>query len=459
MEVTKVKSKTIIGNSHILKPGYHMNFGKKRIEKAIYNKFPFESLGNVSASVFTGGIFKRVFVDDPKYGHPYISAQHMMNSNPLDVAKLISKKYTPRQEEMSLKENQILVSCAGTIGNVRLITKDLEGVIGSQDIIRVDSDDAKMPYGYLYAYLASKTAYNYMQSYIYGSVVPRIEPKTLSRLPIPILTAEKQHQIHLLIVEALELAVKANNILTSITKEIESNFVLIKRNKTEIISIKTILEGDKYTSESRLESDFYSNSVKEIEFQIKKDNYCMLGDLAQEIYRSGLRERKFVKENGIPMITGQDLSQRNLSDLKQLSKKFTRNIDKSTTKNKDILISVQGTIGRVEYVLNNQYKGVFASEQLSKITINENLIHPGYVFAFLKSKVGQILLNKYKTGSIIEWIKENNIASVLIPIPSDLGKRIGVEIDKYAELFNLSVTKENQAIALIEKEIDLWQVS
>ena len=44
MEVTKVKSKTIIGNSHILKPGYHMNYGKKRIEKAIYNKFPFESL-------------------------------------------------------------------------------------------------------------------------------------------------------------------------------------------------------------------------------------------------------------------------------------------------------------------------------------------------------------------------------------------------------------------------------
>jgi type I restriction enzyme S subunit len=76
------------------------------------------------------------------------------------------------------------VSCAGTVGNVRLITKDLEGVIGSQDIIRVNPDDTKLPYGYLYAYLASKTAYNYMQSYIYGSVVPRIEPNTLSRLPI-----------------------------------------------------------------------------------------------------------------------------------------------------------------------------------------------------------------------------------------------------------------------------------
>ncbi|MGV0752596.1 methylation-associated defense system restriction endonuclease subunit S MAD5 [Empedobacter brevis] len=459
MEITQIKSKTILDNSFILKPGYHMNYGKKRIEKAIYSKFPFDNLGNVCASVFTGGIFKRVFVDDSQYGDPYISAQHMMNTNPLDVAKIISKKYTPKQEEMSLKENQILVSCAGTVGNIRLITKDLEGVIGSQDIIRINPDKTKLPYGYLYAYLASKTAYNYMQSYIYGSVVPRIEPNTLSKLPVPILSEEKQQQIHQLIVEASELSVKANSTLTSIIKEIESNFTLTKRNKTETVSIREIMQGDKYTSECRLEADFYSNSIKEVESQIKKNNHSMLGDLVHEIYRSGLRERKFVKENGIPMITGQDLSQRGLGNLKQLSKKFTKNIEKSTTKNKDILISVQGTIGRIEYVLNNQYKGVFASEQLSKITVNEALIHPGYIFAFLKSEIGQVLLNKYKTGSIIEWIKENNIASVLIPIPSDFGNRIGMEVDKYAELLNLSITKENQAIALIEKEIDLWQVS
>jgi hypothetical protein len=30
--------------------------------------------------------------------------------------------------QMVLKENQILVSCAGTVGNVRLINKNLVGV-------------------------------------------------------------------------------------------------------------------------------------------------------------------------------------------------------------------------------------------------------------------------------------------------------------------------------------------
>ena len=194
METTKVNLNSITKNTFILKPNFHMNFGKRRIEQARKNGLRFESLGNVVDKVFTGGIFKRVFVESSEFGLPYISAQHMMNSNPLDVAKIISKKYTPRQDDMSLKENQILISCAGTVGNVKLITSDLEGVIGSQDIIRVDVDD-KLLFGYLYSFLSSQTAYTYMQSFIYGSVVPRIEPNTLKKLPIPILPKEFQQKI------------------------------------------------------------------------------------------------------------------------------------------------------------------------------------------------------------------------------------------------------------------------
>ena len=69
----------------------------------------------------------------------------MMNSNPLEIAKSHIQKHTPRQEDMTLRTNQILVSCAGTVGNVRLIDEDLDGIIGSQDIIRVISDNSKFP--------------------------------------------------------------------------------------------------------------------------------------------------------------------------------------------------------------------------------------------------------------------------------------------------------------------------
>ena len=135
MKCTTVPFSSVLEGSNILKPNYHLNYGKKRIVRALRNENKFRPLGEITKEVYTGGIFKRVFVENEAFGLPYISAQHMMNANPLDIAKSISKKYTPRQEDMTLKYSQILVSCAGTVGNVRLIGQDLDGVIGSQDII------------------------------------------------------------------------------------------------------------------------------------------------------------------------------------------------------------------------------------------------------------------------------------------------------------------------------------
>jgi type I restriction enzyme S subunit len=458
MKATSVSYKNIVDGSNILKPNYHLNYGKKRIDNAIKNNMVFSTLGELTTNVYTGGIFKRFFIEDKNYGLPYISAQHMMSSNPLGEAKLISKKYTPRQEDMTLRNTQILVSCAGTIGNVRLIGKDLEGIIGSQDIIRVIANDSKAPYGYIYAYLATPTAYNYMQSYIYGSVVPRIEPNTLSRLPIPLIDVTKQNEIHNLIVEASELRFQANNLLELIVKEIESTYIFKRNEKIFSLNIADIKKGDKHTVENRLESDFYQPATSYLTEQIKKDDWDYLGDLSLEINRSGLRERKFV-ENGIPLITGQNLNMARLQDLKKLSKKFTRNVEKNTTIESDILISVQGTIGKVEYVFHNMYQGVFASEQLSKIKINKEKIHPGYVYAFLKSKLGQSQLVKYKTGSVIEWIRENNIASVVIPIPKDKGQEIGNKINNISKLQNKAYENETLAINMIENEIESWQKS
>lgn len=456
MEVSQVKSRIIIGNSHILKPSYHMNYGKKRIEKAIYNEFPFDSLGNVSASVFTGGIFKRMFVDDTKYGYPYISAQHMMNSNPLDVAKIISKKYTPRQEEMSLKENQILVSCAGTVGNVRLITKDLEGVIGSQDIIRVNPDDTKLPYGYLYAYLASKTAYNYMQSYIYGSVVPRIEPNTLSRLPIPILSAETQQQIHQLIVDASDLRVEANRLLKESVQifEQELNYGRItdgaqygKISSKDLLGFHKRLDGQYQLIWKKIKKEYNPN----IQFE-KIENF------ASSIFVGGRGKRNYV-ENGIPFLSSSDMM---LYNPKRQAKKIspsTNGVEQMKVSKRDILISRSGTVGNT-VIVGEDLNNTVISEHALRLKVNSEKISPNYVFAFLKTNMGLKAMEASAFGSVIITLNEELIGNIDLPILSnELQRVISEKIEEFISLSDKSVIKENQAIALIEKEIDLWQVS
>ncbi|MBL7901568.1 MAG: restriction endonuclease subunit S [Bacteroidia bacterium] len=457
MEIASVSYTEIMGGFNILKPNYHLNYGKKRVALAIKAGKKFDSLGTLTDNIYTGGIFKRLFVEKESHGLPYISAQHMMNSNPLEIAKLISKKHTPRQEDMTLKENQILVSCAGTVGNVRLVTKDLNGIIGSQDIIRVICDCKKAPYGFIFAYLASPTAYNYIQSFIYGSVVPRIEPNTLSKLPVPKFSNSKQQIIHDLIVEASNYRVKANKLLTEALFEIDSQFKYVEDKKVFSVNISTIKDGDKYTKELRLECDYYQPSTVALVKYIKKNfDYALLGDLSDSVTISNLRGRTFVKK-GVALITGQSLGLLKPDVSKQLSKTLTKNIAENTTKNGDVLVSAFGTLGKTEYCFNNFYTGVFASQQLVRIRTNKEKIHSGYIYLYLKSKAGQALIQKYKTGSVIEWANWNNFSSIPVPIPEDKGKALGKVAEKIAQTFQVAFEKEAEAINIIENEIESWQ--
>ena len=103
------------------------------------------------------------------------------------------------------------------------------------------------------------------------------------------------------------------------------------------------------------------------------------------------------------------------------------------------------------------YENVFASEQISKVKIDSAKIHPGYAFAFLKSKAGKAQLLKHKTGSVIEWIKENNIASIVVPIPEDKGAAIGERVNAATLKRQEAFEKENLAIKLVEEEMESWQ--
>lgn len=473
MEITKVKSKTVIGNSHILKPNYHMNYGKKRIEQAVYNKYPFDSLGNIAASVFTGGIFKRIFVDDLKYGYPYISAQHMMNSNPLNVAKIISKTYTPRQDDMRLKENQILVSCAGTIGNVRLITKDLTDIIGSQDIIRIDPDSTKLPYGYLYAYLASQTAYSYMQSYIYGSVVPRIEPVTLSGLPIPLLTDDKQQQIHQLIVEASQLRVEANSLLQENETFLKVNLNLLNLEKSDYEyfgnhtvgrEVSTFIRKSKEISTLTINAFNYSKRIEKIIASIKKNECLNLEDCLNEnkFFSTGsFRRLEVDSSNGVRLLNQSDIFDIHKKG-KILSRRFVGNV--KLVDYGEVLIAGVGTLGEGEtfcrvIFANEELDRQLISGEFTRMKTNEK-VPSGYLFAWLNSDYGFRLIRSTQTGTKLCRPIPSLLAKLPVPL-MDIDKMNYVDnnVRKAHTSFYKAIVKENEAISLIEKEIDLWQVS
>jgi type I restriction enzyme S subunit len=438
-----------------MKPNYHLNYGKKRIERALRNNKPFESLADITSSVYTGGIFKRVFVEDEKFGLPYISAQHMMNADPLDVAKIISRKYTPRQNDMTLRDTQILVSCAGTVGNVKLVGEDLDGVIGSQDIIRILADNNLVPYGYIYAYLASPTAYNYIQSFIYGSVVPRISPGGLGKLPVPILPESKQQQIHKLIVEASKLRVEANKLL----KEAVEHFDKLKIDYSYGTSTSSKISIDRINSGYKRFDSLFSIVSEKVEDSINTNNLISveIKSQASDIFIGPRTKRNFI-EKGTPFLTTSAMQKANPTKADRFMGKGSA--EDFIVKEGWILTTRSGTLGDTSYVLPC-ISGYAVSEDAIRIVLKDDSeITKEYLYAFLKSKIGKSALLSGSYGSVIQHLNENYIGDIKVPILNkEIVNLINSKIRNHIKFFNEAILKENQAINHIENEIESWQTS
>ena len=182
-------------------------------------------LGSCNVNIYRPGIFKRCYV---KEGLPYIKGSEIFSVNPFMRCDHLSRSKTPFVDLMKLREGQLLITCAGSVGQVKYITKEYEdkGAIGSQDIIRIESNDALFTAEYLFAYLQLPLANDYMQSMKYGSVIERIEPFHVESISVVKPTQELSDEITALIKQYKDCTYRAfcaeEKAIWMVEQEIES---------------------------------------------------------------------------------------------------------------------------------------------------------------------------------------------------------------------------------------------
>lgn len=223
---TDIVSSKAIWNSllHRLDPPALMNDGVVTMNQ-VSSIFQHKTIGEINARVHRPGIFKRSYVEN---GLPYIKGSEIFLTNPFRRCEYLSKTRTPFVEEMSLSEGQILITCAGSVGNVKMITKEYEdkGAIGSQDIIRLISSDSLYSNEYLFTYLQMPFVFDYIQSMKYGSVIERIEPFHVESIPVVEPTIELSAKITSLIRQYMAKTYRAfkceEQAIHMVEREIES---------------------------------------------------------------------------------------------------------------------------------------------------------------------------------------------------------------------------------------------
>ena len=452
MKTLNLKSKDIVSAMRF-DGSYHISEGTIFLKKL--KRMPHADLISFCPNIFTAGRNKRVYTDKEK-GFPYLSNSDVVKNNPFESCNYNSKKYG-FDKTAFLKEGMILTGRVGAIGQTSYVTKEFEEnqAMGSDNIIRIVAKDKKMS-GYIYAFLVSKYGNALFNRLAAGGVQPYISEAMLQDIPIPILPEETQQKIHNLIVESAQLRVEANKLLKEAVEIFEKEIGECK--VTHSFQIGKVSSNKIYGFHKRFDSQ-YQLGWKALDKE-KKNNlkYTNLAQVATNIFVGGRGKRNYV-ENGIPFLSSSDMM---LFNPKRNSKKIstsTQGIENMKVSFYDILISRSGTVGNT-VIVGEDLQGTVISEHALRLVVNPEKISPLYVFTFLKTKYGLKTMESSSFGSVIITLNEDLIGNIEMPILDDhLQSDIERRTEKYISNLDQSTELENQAIDLIEKEIDQWQQS
>jgi type I restriction enzyme S subunit len=159
--------------------------------------------GAISSEVILPGRFKRIYVEEG-FGVPFIGGKEIGSLDPRTEKNLSLQGHGERiKEQLTIHQNQVMVTCSGTIGKTNIAPKHWEGWTSSQHVIRITAASPIMA-GYLYAWLSTDYGRTLVRRFTYGSVVDEVEDRHMKNVAVPLLGQPLIEKIGNLVLKANE---------------------------------------------------------------------------------------------------------------------------------------------------------------------------------------------------------------------------------------------------------------
>ena len=154
--------------------------------------FEVRTLGSI-ARVYNGPRFKRPYADLNVTSGPgivkYYTGTALTQLKSDNVKYLDKNKATKQQlkqlDELTIHPGYILISDSGTLGRVTYSLTEHDGVIATNNLIRVIIEDVNLR-GYVYEFLRNEMGQKLMLMNSYGTNQEHLEPADIANIPIPI---------------------------------------------------------------------------------------------------------------------------------------------------------------------------------------------------------------------------------------------------------------------------------
>lgn len=425
-------------------------------------KYPQSFIGGTDgmASSYVCGRFKRIWVE--KSDMPIYQPSSIVDIKPTPDG-YISAKTKTNIGNLRVKENQILMTCSGTIGKVSFVSRTLANKIFSHDLLRIDCrkpDEA----GYIYAFLKSKIGSKILLTNSYGAVITHIEPEHLATIPIPDAPTMLKKKIHDLIVRSYELRDESNDLIDQATALLIDELKLPDIDVFDVGLYKKAAPVDTFSvrlskMSGRLDASYHVPLVDAIIEHLKRyaEEVTTVGDprISREVILPGRFKRVYVDEGyGVPFFGGRSIGELDPSDKRYLSfsqhdKKIKEEL---TIREGMILITCSGTIGKIALVPKH-WDNWAMTHDIIRLLPADDLI--GYVYIWLQTEYAAKLIEAFAYGSVVRHIEKEHLCKVTIPLLKnhEVQKRINELALEANEKRYEAYQLEQKALRIMDNEV------
>ena len=455
MKTTAIKSGTVFSASGRMDAPYYLNDAV-----AYYvglEKCPYEltTVGEASKDVFFGNIFSRCFVKDADHGVPYLRASEIQKADLNGGGLFLSKKQASKLGYLRLNRDWILVTCSGTLGKCVYTDARYEHFIATHDLIRIVPRDGKVLPGVLYAFLSSKFGFATLTHSQYGSVILHTNPEQVKSIQLPVFPIKVQRKVHEKIVESARLREEADAALKRAVTLFERESRqkgLGQKCRTGVATIGRIAAMSK-----RFDAHYQiGTQLLDAEKNNNGAEQVSLASVAKRIFLAQRGKRTYVK-HGVWFLSSSDMMLFNARrEAKPISNK-TIGLKSMLVHENDILISCDGTVGNT-IIVGHDLEGTAVSHHALRLVIDDKKISPLYAFCYLKTQHARSYIESVAYGSVIITVNDVFIGSMTMPVfKGKVYDSIVADIGEYKDKLATAADLENEAIDMVEREIESWQ--
>ena len=458
---TTVAIREVAENDYRLEASVYSNAGRQAREDLEQCRWPIKNLCGYSglANSYHRPRFKRVYVD--KSDFPIYQPAQVNDLYPKPSA-YISDLTQADIDALKVKKGQVLLTCSGTIGNCTYVRNTLDGLIFSQDLIRIEP---KAYSGYIYAYLKSRIGRLLINTKPYGAVIKHIDPKHLNHIPIPNPPPILKQAIHDLIEESFKLRDESNDLMDEAQALLIDALQLpdIEELQAEQIGQKADLLNYSVplnALDNRLDASYHVPIVQAIERHLGKTakKVVKVGDsrISQAVILPGRFKRVYVEEdNGVVFFGGKQIYELDLSNKKYLSisQHGDRIMDDLKIHTNSILITRSGTIGKVA-IVPAHWNSWIPNEHIIRVRPSSDEI-AGYLYAWLSTDYAYHLITRYTYGAVVDEIDDKQVADIAIPLLHNettqqaINDKVLDANKKRAEAYE----REQKALTMLDKQV------